>query len=223
VILSLSLVVGILYNSLSREPIPLVGEQREDFSVGDSLMLEMLRQDSLQKAADSLRLLSLHRQDSLRIASEQRIRDSIEQVKLDSLRQAADSLRAAKKRLQDSLTAVQNKSQDTTKTFVKPVDIKLDFAKLLFDKKYPFVDARDQKDYNEGHIKGAVNIPYHDLGEHKSALDRFSKNQVIVVYCGAGCDVSIDMAYAMANMGFTKVYVFHGGWDDWKAAGYPVE
>jgi rhodanese-related sulfurtransferase len=223
IIIVLSVVVGILYNSLSREPVPLIGEKREDFTIGDSLMLEMLRQDSIQRAADSLKKISLSREDSVRIAEEQKVRDSLERAKLDSLRQTADSLKAAKKRLEDSLKALENTKQDTAKTFVKPVDIKLDFAKLLYDKRYVFIDARDEKDYSAGHIAGAVNIPYHSLEEHKSALNRYSKNQVIVVYCGAGCDVSIDMGYAMANMGFTRVYIFHGGWDDWKAAGYPTE
>jgi 3-mercaptopyruvate sulfurtransferase SseA len=31
------------------------------------------------------------------------------------------------------------------------------------------------------------------------------------------------MAYYMARMGFKKVYIFHGGWDEWKEAGYPSD
>ena len=82
--------------------------------------------------------------------------------------------------------------------------------------------SRDESDYSAGHIQGAVNIPYHKFSEVKSRLNQFSKDEVLVVYCGSGCDVSIDLSYAMAHDGFKKVYIFHGGWDDWKAAGYPV-
>jgi rhodanese-related sulfurtransferase len=47
------------------------------------------------------------------------------------------------------------------------------------------------------------------------------KDKVYVIFCSSACDVSIDLAYAMAHMGFTRVYIFHGGWDTWNEAGYP--
>lgn len=225
VIIILSVLLGILYNNLSMNPLPLVSEKSEDFSQSDSLMNVMMRQDSILKAADSLKLLSQKRQDSIKLIGDQKMKDSLDRAAtLDSLKHVADSLKAAKKHIEDSLKSVANQTKDTTTaSFVKPVEIKLDFAKLLFDKKYRFVDARDESDYNAGHIQGAVNIPYHKYDESKSKLGQFTKSQVIVVYCGEGCDVSIDLAYAMAKEGFTKLYIFRGGWDEWKAAGYPTQ
>ena len=61
-----------------------------------------------------------------------------------------------------------------------------------------------------------------EFEKYKDRLDNLPKDQVYITYCSAACDVSIDMAYAMAKMGFTKVYIFHGGWDEWKTAGYPA-
>jgi rhodanese-related sulfurtransferase len=136
-------------------------------------------------------------------------------VRQDSLKKVNDSLKAAKQKVQDS---VKNAEQE----IVKPVDIRLDFAKALFDKKYQFIDARDEADYNAGTIKGAINIPYHKLDDFKPKLEKMPKNKVYVCFCSSACDVSIDLAYAMAHMGFTRVYIFHGGWDEWKNAGYPV-
>ena len=107
-------------------------------------------------------------------------------------------------------------------TFVKPIDIRLDFAKALYDKNYKFIDARDESDYKAGTIAGAVNYPYHKLDELKDKINKLPKNDVYVCFCSSACDVSIDMAYAMAHMGFTKMYIFHGGWDEWKKAGYPT-
>jgi rhodanese-related sulfurtransferase len=205
------------------KPLPLISERTEDFSQSDSLMIAMMKQDSILKAADSLKLLSLRSEDSLRLLNELRIKDSLQRVsKLDSLKHVTDSLKAVRLKREDSLKSVSQSKDSSNVNTAKPVDIKLDFAKLMYDKRNAFVDARDEKDYNDGHIQGAVNIPYHNLEQYKSRFNQFSKNQVLVLYCSAGCDVSVDLAYAMLKEGFTKLYVFRGGWDEWKNAGYPV-
>lgn len=226
-ILVLTLAVGVLYNLSSPNRIHFIGrEQVVDFSASDSLMLQLRRQDSLQRAADSLKISSNKREDSLKSVNEKRIKDSLQVVKLDSAKHSQDSL----KHVQDSVKTAKEKLADSVKSnpnqnsqnFVKPIDIKLDFAKALFDKKYRFVDARDIADYQAGHIQGAMNIAYHEFEKYKSVLEGLPRDQVYVCYCSSACDVSIDLAYAMAKMGFTKTYVFHGGWDEWKTAGYPA-
>ncbi len=225
-ILLLTLVIGVLHNISSPNRIHFIGrEQVIDFSQSDSLMIELKKQDSLQRAADSLKNSSNKREDSIKAANEKHIKDSLQVVKVDSAKHVQDSL----KHVQDSVKTTKVNAKDTAQTtvnqnpknFVKPIDIKLDFAKALFDKKYRFIDARDIADYNAGHIQGAMNIAYHQLDKYQSVLDGLPKDQVYVCYCSSACDVSIDLAYAMAHMGFTKTYIFHGGWDEWKTAGYP--
>ncbi len=226
-ILLLTLLIGLFYNLSNPNRIHFIGrEQVVDFSQSDSLMRTMQRQDSLQKLADSLKNNSNKREDSLKIANEKRIKDSIQVARQDSLKQhnqdslkhVQDSVKAAKEKLKDSVKTNDNQNQN----FVKPIDIKIDFAKALFDKKYRFIDARDIADYQAGHIQGAMNVPYHELEKFKGVLEGLPKDQVYVCYCSSACDVSIDLAYAMAKMGFTKTYIFHGGWDEWKTAGYPA-
>lgn len=228
-ILLLTLLVGVFYNLSNPNRIHFIGrEQVVDFSQSDSLMHTMQRQDSLQKIADSLKNSSNKREDSLKAAYEKRIKDSLQVVRQDSLKRNQDSV----KHVQDSIKTAKEKSKDSVKinenqnqnsqNFVKPIDIKIDFAKALFDKKYRFVDARDIADYQAGHIQGAMNIPYHEFEKYKGVLEGLPKDQVYVCYCSSACDVSIDLAYAMAKMGFTKTYIFHGGWDEWKTAGYPA-
>ena len=227
--LGLTLLVGIFYNLSSPNRIDFIGEDKPvDFSQSDSLMKYMQKQDSIQKIADSLKILSSRREDSLKAANEKRIKDSLSVAKSDSVKRLQDSLKTANKKLADSLKTVsqkndqQNPNNTKNDDIVKPIPIRIDFAKALFDKKYRFIDARDVSDYQAGHVQGAMNIPYHDLDKYKSVLEGLPKDQVYVTYCSAACDVSIDLAYAMAHMGFTKVYIFHGGWDEWKAAGYPA-
>lgn len=220
-ILLLTLLVGIFYNLSNPNRIQFIGDEKfVDFSQSDSLMNALKLQDSLLKAADSLKMISGRREDSLKLANEKRVQDSILAAgKQDSLKRVQDSVKAVKQKIEDSVKNAQNTQ---TQEIVKPVDIRIDFAKALFDKKYRFIDARDIADYGAGHIQGAINIPYHEYEKYKDRLDNLPKDQVYITYCSAACDVSIDMAYAMAKLGFKKVYIFHGGWDEWKAAGYPA-
>lgn len=217
-ILVITLLAGIFFNISNPNRIQFIANEKVvDFSSSDSLLNALRIQDSILKAADSLKNSSNQRSDSLKAALEKHKQDSILAAnKTDSL-----------KRVQDSLKAVQQKKEDSIKNaqpteIVKPVDIKIDFAKALFDKKYRFIDARDISDYNAGHIQGAMNIPFHEIEKYKDKFNDLPKDQVYVTYCSAACDVSIDMAYYMAKLGFKKVYIFHGGWDEWKNAGYPA-
>jgi len=215
--LFIAVAIGIFYNLSNPNRIQFIADEKPvDYSQSDSLLLALKKQDSLLRLADSIKTLSNNREDSLKKANEQRIKDSIQTAKQDSLKKANDSLKTAKQKLEDSLKNVQQKD------FVKPVDIKIDFAKALFDKKYQFIDSRDPADYNAGHIQGAINVAYHNINENRSKLEGLDRNGVYICYCSAACDVSIDLAYEMAKMGFKKVYIFHGGWDEWKAAGYPA-
>jgi len=216
-ILVTTLLCGIFFNISNPNRIQFIGEEKIiDFTESDSLLTALRVQDSLQKIADSIKSLSSLREDSLRLINEKRIQDSIlNAVKEDSIRHVNDSIEALNKSREDS---GKNSKQD----FVKPVDIKLNFAKALFDKKYRFIDSRDPPDFQAGHIQGAMNIPFHEIDKYRDVLNGLPKSQVYVIYCSSACDVSIDMAYYMAKMGFNKTYIFHGGWDEWKEAGYPV-
>jgi len=216
-ILGLAFLIGVFYNLSHPNRIQFIGDEKiVDYSQSDSLLKTLHIQDSLQKLADSLKMISSHRDDSLKLLNEKKIQDSIMNVhKQDSIKRVKDSVLAAEKK-QDSIK--KSESQET----VKPVDIRIDFAKALYDKKYRFIDARDPADFQAGHVAGAMNIAFHDIEKYKDVLDGLPKDQVYVIYCSSSCDVSIDMAYYMAKMGFNKTYIFHGGWDEWKAAGYPV-
>ena len=214
--MGLAILTGIFFNLSNPNRIQFIGDEKiVDFSQSDSLLTALQKQDSLQKTADSIKTLSLLRDDSLRIANEKKQQDSLLNArKQDSIKNAKDSIANLQKIKDDSLKNSQN--------IVKPIDIKIDFAKALFDKKYRFIDSRDPSDFNAGHISGAMNIAFHEIEKYKDVLDGLPKDQVYVIYCSSSCDVSIDMAYYMAKMGFKKTYIFHGGWDEWLAAGYPA-
>ncbi|MFA5403814.1 MAG: rhodanese-like domain-containing protein [Ignavibacteria bacterium] len=113
--------------------------------------------------------------------------------------------------------------------FVEPQNIKLNLAKQLFDRKALFIDGRLPQDYSTGRIKGAINIPYEEFHkktkeERAEMMKGYNKHGIIVCYClGGDCEMSIDLAYDIAKLGFTSVNIYSEGYKVWENAGYPVE
>jgi rhodanese-related sulfurtransferase len=103
------------------------------------------------------------------------------------------------------------------------VAISLEQAKNLFEQEILFVDARDEGYYDAGHIQGALKNAF--LMELIFNIEKQqNKSDALVVYCGdPGCGDSEDLAYNLQDSGFTKLYVFKGGWLEWSKAGYPSE
>lgn len=115
--------------------------------------------------------------------------------------------------------AKNQKTQETTAMTGTYQQITQDEAKKIMDTRddYIIVDARDQYEYDEGHIKDAIVIPYtdiEDLAEQKLP----NKEQLILVYCRSGRRSKIA-AQSLADMGYTNVKEF-GGITDWQ---YGVE
>ena len=83
-----------------------------------------------------------------------------------------------------------------------------DEAKRIMDEEsdYIIVDAREQSEYDEGHIKGAIVIPYTEI-EQKAEELLPNKTQLILVYCRSGRRSKIA-AQSLANMGYKNVKEF---------------
>jgi len=107
----------------------------------------------------------------------------------------------------------------------KPLSITLPQAKALFDRRAAiFVDARPPYEYDEGHIAGAVNIPWEEIEYYETDIAQLPRDSTVVVYCaGKSCDLSQHLGDELATRGFRKVRVFFGGWVGWNNAKYPVE
>lgn len=81
-----------------------------------------------------------------------------------------------------------------------------------------FIDTREHELYREGHITGAVNIPYVKLADYADSLERIPKDRILVLYCDGGeCTLSLDLAEYLIPAGWKRVAVFEGGWAAWSA------
>ena len=87
-------------------------------------------------------------------------------------------------------------------------------AKKIMDSEsgYVILDTREQDEFDEGHIEGAMLIPY-DKIEERAEEKLNDKSQLILVYCRSGRRSKIA-AQSLADMGYTNVKEF-GGIIDW--------
>jgi molybdopterin/thiamine biosynthesis adenylyltransferase/rhodanese-related sulfurtransferase len=83
------------------------------------------------------------------------------------------------------------------------------------------LDVREQDEWDEGHLPGAVHIP---RGNLESRIERAEPDRTrpIVVYCAAG-NRSAFAAKTLEELGYEDVVSLAGGFTDWKRNGFPVE
>jgi rhodanese-related sulfurtransferase len=88
-----------------------------------------------------------------------------------------------------------------------------------------FVDARQPFFFREGHVPGAMNVPYDSASAPlPGELLALPPEGTVVVYCeGGDCRSSLELAKALDGRGFRDLRVLSGGWDEWERAGLPVE
>lgn len=119
---------------------------------------------------------------------------------------------------------VNNELDTPNDTFEEAKAITLKQAYSLFQQDAFFIDARDYVEYEIGHIRGAITLPYYEFDKYKSVLESISEDTPLVTYCdGRDCDLSILLGDKLFEMGFKKVYIFFGGWIDWQQNNYPIE
>jgi rhodanese-related sulfurtransferase len=85
------------------------------------------------------------------------------------------------------------------------------------------VEALPEQYFNAQHLPGAININ-HDQIEILAPELLADKNAMIVVYCSNNaCQNSGIAAKKLIGLGYTDVYKYAEGKQDWIEAGLPVE
>jgi rhodanese-related sulfurtransferase len=92
------------------------------------------------------------------------------------------------------------------------------------DKDIPHVllDVRPAKEAKKGFIKGAVTLPASKVQKSLSLFPPKDKKPPIIIYDGKGGKEAEKAAKALIAAGYS-VDIVTGGFEAWKAAGYPVE
>ncbi len=110
------------------------------------------------------------------------------------------------------LGCVKHESDSSTPTQYRQIGVQE--AKKIMDETtdYVLLDVRTEQEYAEGHIEGAVLIPYDQIAQ-KAATVLSQKDQLILIYCRSGRRSKIA-AQSLVDMGYTNIVEF-GGINDW--------
>lgn len=111
----------------------------------------------------------------------------------------------------------QNKDEIIDNSAYRNVDKKF-VKKHLNDSRVIIIDARSSSDYQKGHIGKAINIyPMdEDMNAYMNAIMALPIDKVYIIYCtGGNCDLSHHLYDSMKSLGFEKLYIFPGGWEEW--------
>ena len=128
------------------------------------------------------------------------------------------SLPTAKSKPEPSKPA-QPKKAEALFTTLKDAKALLDSGQAIF------LDARYSEDYNVEHVKEAMSLPAKDFeSSYEAILGNVPKNMTIVTYCSdPECGTAVNLADALVEKGFTRVFILLEGLPGWKDSGYPTE
>ena len=111
-------------------------------------------------------------------------------------------------------TMKETTNQNTNQTEPAYMNITPEEAKKIMDSQsgYVILDVREQDEFDESHIPGAILIPHGQIKELAPSMLP-DKDQLILVYCRSGRRSKIA-AEALEEMGYTNIKEF-GGINDW--------
>jgi len=82
------------------------------------------------------------------------------------------------------------------------------------------LDVREREEWDDGHLPGAVHVPYHDLDGIPAGID---PQRPVAVICSSG-QRSAVAASLLARAGAARViHVADGGVGTWRSHGWPIE
>ncbi len=97
--------------------------------------------------------------------------------------------------------------------FLGRLGIKQISPKELDQKKGMMIlDVRTYKEYEKGHVPGALHVPLSDIGDK---IKKLKKDKELVVYCRSG-NQSIWAIKRLMGMGYKNLSNLKGGYHAWK-------
>jgi ArsR family transcriptional regulator len=130
---------------------------------------------------------------------------------MSSLRKTAESHLAETDRLKNHLASADTNLAPWTSRKLFEQSQKTEIVLL---------DIRPRKEFAQGHITGAINIPPQEIQQR---LDDIPRNKTIVAYCrGPYCQYSYEIEHALQQEG-VEIHRLEEGFPEWKAAGLPYE
>ncbi|MFN5113831.1 MAG: rhodanese-like domain-containing protein [Ignavibacteria bacterium] len=193
IILAISTVLAFWFNGLSNpKGISLIREER---------VLETASDDEFEQLIDTSTIVKAQ-----------------QQTPVDTLpikRDTAKLPTPVQKQLAEKVTPIEEQGPVKAKA-INYSQVK----KLMADPTVMILDARNEHEFAEGHLPNSRNIFALEFERYIPELIGMNKDIRIIVYCGGGqCELSHELSNNLIGLGFKKVYIYLGGWDDWKKNG----
>ena len=110
-------------------------------------------------------------------------------------------------------------AQKQDESVAKDVTVE-EFNKLVDSGKGLLLDVRTPDEFNEGHIREAVNMDFYDK-DFAQQVEKLDKMKPVYVYCRSG-GRSGKTKGLLHEKGFTEVFNLEGGILSWEKAGYKI-
>lgn len=88
------------------------------------------------------------------------------------------------------------------------------------EKMLVIIDVRTEDEYTQGHIKGAINIPYDQLLKEQDKIIAY-KDQQVILYCHSGRRAKMAED-TLQSLKFTKLIDLNGHMILWEQLQYPL-
>ena len=123
-----------------------------------------------------------------------------------------------------NLVAIRTVIQQHRPSFLHKLSVP-ELEKSLKDPNVVVIDARYPRDYESGHVPGAINVPvFTTQVERRKLLAELPKGTHVIVYCQSeGCQFDETLGAALYAEGIENVSLFPGGIRLWEAKGLPMK
>jgi len=121
-----------------------------------------------------------------------------------------------------SVTPAQEKLAPENIPGVTRVDAEAVISLVEKTPRLVIIDSRIAMDRKQGYLEGSVSLP--DTETNCASLARVisAKNRPALFYCnGVKCGRSVVGVTTAKHCGYTHLYWYRGGFEDWKQKGYP--
>ena len=100
-----------------------------------------------------------------------------------------------------------------------------ELEKSLKDPHVVVIDARYPRDFEAGHVPGAINVPvFTTQVERRKLLANLPKGTRVIVYCQSeNCQFDETLGAALYAEGIENVSLFPGGFRQWEEKGRPIK
>ena len=111
------------------------------------------------------------------------------------------------------IVAVSCTSTSQNKGQVKVIDLATLESKVI-GKDVQLLDVRTQKEYDLGHIDGAININVLDDASFAKKIKNLDKEEPVYIYCQMG-GRSKKASQKLRDEGFKNIFDYSGGYSEW--------